>query len=215
MAEDVIQKLASKSITRGELQAAVEDDPALIPTIVGGLASPKASVRYGCARVLIDQSAKRPERLYPYWETFTGLLGCRYRPLTWSAIIVLANLSTVDAEKRFEAIFNRYYSLLGDGYLVTAANVVGNSAKIAKAKPHLADRIAERLLGVEELEVGPQMTEECRRVVAEQAVEAFDSFYDLLSPGEREKATAFVKRQRTSSRASLARAAREFLSMRS
>jgi len=214
MVDDAIQRLASKGITKGELQAAVEDDPALIPTIVGGLASPKAPVRYGCARVLMDLSAKRPERLYPHWEAFASLLGGRYRPLTWSAIAVIANLSAVDAEGRFEAIFDRYYSLLEDGYMVTAANVVGSSAKVARAKPRLADRIAERLLDVEKIATGPHMTEECRRVVVEEAVEALGSFYDLLSPGEKKKATAFVKRQRTSSRASLARAAEEFLAMK-
>jgi len=214
MVDDVVQRLASKGITKGELLAAVEGNPALIPSIVRGLASPKAPVRYGCARALLNLSEKHPKRLYPHWEAFASLLGGRYRPLTWGAIAVIANLSAVDAEGRFEAIFDRYYSLLEDGYMVTAANVVGNSAKVAKAKPHLADRIAERLLDVEKIATGPHMTEECRRVVVEEAVEALGSFYDLLSLGEKKKTSAFVKRQRTSSRASLARAAEEFLAMK-
>jgi hypothetical protein len=211
MADDILQRLAERSITKEELLRAAEGDPGLIPTLVDGLASPKAAVRYGCARVIIDLSARHPEWLYPHWDAFAGLLGCRYRPLIWGALTIIANLASMDVNGRFEAMFDKYYALLGDGYMVTAANVVGNSAKVARVKPHLADRIAEELLGVEGIKVGPHMTEECRRVVAEQAVEALGSFFDLLNPKERKKVNAFVKRQVGSSRRSLAAAAREFL----
>jgi hypothetical protein len=215
MADDILQRLAEKSIAKEELLRVAESDLRLIPTLVDGLASPKATVRYGCAGVLMDLSARHPERLYTSWEAFAGILGGRYRPLTWGALIIIANLVSVDVNGRFEALFDQYYALLGDGYMVTVANVVGNSAKIAKAKPHLADRIAERLLGVEGIKVGPHMTEECRRVVAEQAVEALGSFFDLLSPREREKVIGFVKKQVGSSRRSLAAVAEEFLAIRS
>jgi hypothetical protein len=214
MTDDIIQRLADKGITKEEMQVAVEGDPAMIPKVVEGLASTKAPVRYGCARVLMDLSIKHPQWLYPHWDAFASLLGGRYRPLTWGAIAIIANLCGVDAERRFEATFDKYYSLLEEGYMVTAANVVGNSAKVARAKPHLADRIAERLLGVEKIATGPHMTGECKRVVAEKAVEALGSFYDLLSRSARKKVIAFMKRQLTSSRASLARAAKEFLALK-
>jgi hypothetical protein len=162
----------------------------------------------------MNLSARHPEWLYPHWDAFANLLGGVYRPLTWSALTIIANLTSVDVNSRFEAMFDRYYSLLGDGYMVTVANVVGNSTKVARAKPHLADRIAEKLRGVEDIKTGLDMTEECRRVVTEQAVEALGSFFDLLSSREREKVIAFVKRQRGSSRKSLAAAAEEFLSLR-
>lgn len=215
MADDVIERLASKRISKGELQAAMEGDSSLIATVVGGLASPKAPVRYGCAKALMSLSAVRPDLLYPHWESFAELLGGRYRILTWSSIAIIANLSSVDAEGRFEALFDRYYALLGDGYMVTAANVAASSARVAKAKPHLADSIAERLLGVEGIATGPHMTEECKRVVAEAVVEALGSFYGLLSRAEKKKVVAFAERQRTSCRGSLARAAGLFLSSRS
>jgi hypothetical protein len=214
MADDITQRLAEKSITKEELLRVAEGDLRLTPMLVDGLTSPRAAVRYGCARTLMDLSGRHPEWLYSHWDAFANLLGGRYRPLTWSALIIIANLAIVDVNSRFEALFDRYYSLLGDGYMVTVANVVGSSIKVAKAKPHLADRIAERLLGVEGIEVGPHMTWECRRVVAEQAVEALGSFFDLLSSREREKVIAFVKRQRGSSRKSLAAAAEEFLASR-
>jgi len=214
MVNDVIRRLADKSITGEELLRAVEADRGLIPMVVDGLASAKPAVRYGCARVLTDLSARHPEWLYPHWDVFVGLLGGRYRPLTWSALTIIANLAGFDTDGRFEAIFERYYSLMGDGYLVTAANVVGNSAKVARAKPHLADAVAGKLLGVEAIKVGPHMTEECRRVLAEHAVEALDSLFELLSREERKKVIAFVRRQRGSSRKPLVAAVERFLALR-
>lgn len=211
MADDIIQRLAEKRITKEELLKEAEADPGMVPRLVEGLSSQKPAIRYGCSRVLMDLSALHPEWLYPHWDAFVDLLGGKYRPLTWGAVATIANLTGVDAGGRFEAAFERYYSLMGDGYLVTAANVVGSSAKIAMAKPHLADRIAERLLAVEGIEAAPHMTEECKRVVAEHAVAALRSFYDLLSPRMKEGVIAFMKRQRTSSRKSLAEAAEEFL----
>ncbi len=210
-ASNLIQRLATRDITKKELEEEAEGNPALVPKIVEGLASPKAAVRNGCARVLMNLSGRHPEWLYSHWEAFAGALDSGHRILSWGAIATIANLSAVDSESRFEAIFDRYYALIGDGYMVTVANVVGNSAKVARAKPRLADRIAEKLLGVEKIATGPHMTDECRRVVAEKAVEALGSFYHLLGPDMKKRVSAFVKKQLKSSRVSLAETAKEFL----
>jgi hypothetical protein len=213
LTDDILQRLAEKSITKEELLRGAEGNPRLIPGIVEGLASPKAAVRYGCAKALMGLSTRHPDWLYPHWEAIAGVLGGRYRPLTWSALTIIANLTPVDKGCKFEVIFDRYYSLLADGYMVTAANVVGNSPKVAKAKPNLADKIAEKLLSVEGIKVGRHMTEECRLVVAEQAVKALGEIFDLLALRERAKAIAFAKRQVGSSRKSLANTAKDFLSL--
>jgi hypothetical protein len=65
---------------------------------------------------------------------------------------------------------------------------------------------------VENLKTTPHLTEECRRVIAEKAVEAFDGFFDLVAVGDREVVVGFVGRQVGSSRVSLDRQAQAFLS---
>ena len=100
-----------------------------------------------------DLSEEYPEKLYPYFDKFTDLLDSRYRILTWNALAVIANLTRVDADKKFDAIFDKYYGLLNDDYMVTVANVVGNSSRIANAKPYLIPKITDELLKVQDISI--------------------------------------------------------------
>jgi hypothetical protein len=134
----LLQKLADKSLSKADLYKKVVENPQLLPEVLGGLSSSKAAVRYGCSSVLMNVTAKYPEKLYPHFDTFVGLLDSKYRILTWNATAAIANLCTVDADKKFDAAFDKYFSLINSGYLVTVANVVGNAGKIASAKPILS-----------------------------------------------------------------------------
>jgi len=209
MENELLKKLAAKTLTKDELRRKVEHDFSLLPTLLTGLSSPKAAIRYGCAKILMDLSAEYPEKLYPYMDDFVGLLGSKYRILTWNAMAIIANLAKVDKEQKFDAVFYRYYGFLKDEYMVTVANIVGNSGKIALAKPYLIPKITEKLLTVENLSVTPHLTDECKRVIAEAAIGAFDLFFDKVE--QKEKVLAFVERELNSSRKHLSVQAESFL----
>jgi hypothetical protein len=209
MENELLRKLADKSLTKEQLRQKVKQDFSLLLTLINGASSPKATVRYGCAKILMDLSAEYPDKLYPHMDAFVALLDSKYRILTWNAMAILANLSGVDKEKKFDAIFDKYYGFLNDEYLVTVANVVGNSGKIALAKPYLIPKITEKLLTVEHIAVTPHLTGECKRVIAEQVVEAFDLFFDKVT--QKAKVFSFVERQLDSSRKTLKIKAESFL----
>jgi hypothetical protein len=209
MENELLKKLADKSLTKDELRQKVEQDFSLLQTLFKGVSSQKAAIRYGCAKILMDLSAENPEKLYPHMNTFVSLLDSKYRILTWNAMAIIANLAKVDEEQKFDGVFDRYYGFLNDAYMVTVANVVGNSGKIALAKPYLIPKITEKLLTVENLSVTPHLTEECKRVIAEHAIGAFDLFFDKVE--QKEKVFAFVERQLNSSRRTLRIQAENFL----
>ncbi len=211
MDNELLVKLADKSLSKDGLRQRVEQDFGLVPVLVEGTCSPKAAVRYGCAKVLMDLSAEYPERLYPYMDSFIGLLNSKYRILVWNALAIIASLAGVDAEKKFDAVFDKYYGFLGNEYMVTVANTVGNSGKIALAKPYLIPKITSELLKVEHISVTPHLTEECKRVIAEAAVKTFDLFFDKLEEKEKNKVLDFVERQLGSSRRTLSEKAAVFL----
>jgi hypothetical protein len=206
---DLLQELEHKNITKPQLFRIVEADFDLLPELLKGTSSPSAAVRYGCGKVLMDLSEKYPGKLYPYLDTFVKLLGSRYRILTWNSMAIIANLTTVDRERKFDSILDKYYSFLDSGYMVTVANVVGNSAKIAVAKPYLADRIAVALLKVQELQVTPHLTEECKLVIAEHAIQTFGTIFNLTS--NKSSLLAFAQKYENSSRSSLRKQAQNFL----
>jgi len=204
-----LEKLGSKAITKEELFQKVEQNVSLLAEVLKGTSSSKAGIRYGCAKVLMDMSAKYPEKLYPYMESIIELLYSNYRILTWNAMAIIANLTKVDIDRKFDAIFDKYYSFLNDEYMVTVANAVGNSAKIALAKPHLVQKITTELLKVDNISLTPHLTEECKRVIKEHAIKSLDVFFDKIEAKER--VISFVKRQLDSPRASLKKEAQSFL----
>lgn len=209
MESGLLQKLVNKSITKEELLRKAEQNSDLLPILLKGVYSSKAAVRYGCAKVLMDLSEKYPEKLYPYMDSFIEILDSKYRILTWNAMAIIANLAKVDKDQKFDAIFDKYYSFLNDKYMVTVANVVGNSSKIALAKPHLVQKITNELLKVENISVTPHLTEECKRVIAETAIKSFDMFFDKIEA--KAKVISFVKRHLDSPRRTLRTEAENFL----
>ena len=207
----LLVKVADKTLTKEELHQKVKQNSDLLQVLLKGTHSPKATVRYGCAKVLIDLSEEHPEKLYPHMDTFITLLDSKYRILTWNAMAIIANIAKVDRENKFDAIFEKYYNFLNNEYMVTVANVVGNSGKIALAKPNLIPRITAELLKVEAISVTPHLTEECKRVIAEKAIGTFDSFFDKIGEKEKKQVLSFVERQLPSSRRTLSAKAADFL----
>jgi len=121
------------------------------------------------------------------------------------AIYIIANLTKVDSEERFEKIFNAYYGLLGDKSVIPAAHVAVNSGKIALAKPKLQAEITNRLLDID------STVQRHKDLVKASAIEAFDAYFEKSkdqariiefvkvqlnceSPKTREKAKAFLKK---------------------
>ena len=209
MESELLQKLANKSITKKELLQRMEQNFNLLPEVLNGVSSSKAAIRYGCAKVLMDLSEEHPEQLYPHMDSFINLLDSKYRILTWNAMAIIANLAKVDEDKKFDAIFDKYYSFLNDAYMVTVANVVGNSAKIALAKPHLTQKITKELLKVENISTTPHLTEECKRVIAEHTIKSFALFFNNIE--QKEKVISFVANHTNSPRKTLRKAAEDFL----
>ena len=203
------EALLDKSMTKEEFLNKVKQDFSLIPLLLKGVDHPKAAVRYGCAKVLMDLSSEHPEKLYPYFDSFIDLLDSKYRILKWNAFAIIANLTQVDTDKKFDAIFDKYYSFLENEYMVTVANVVANSGKIALAKPYLIPKITEELLKVQDISTSPHLTEECKRVIAQHVIKTLDLFFDRID--QKELVISFVKMHLDSPRKKLRTAAEKFL----
>ena len=209
MKHDLLGKLVDKSITKEGLLKKVKQNFDLLPEIIDGVSSGKAAIRYGCGKVLMDLSEEYPDKLYPYMDFFIKLLSSKYRILTWQAMFIIANLTKVDKNKKFDTIFDKYYSFLNDEYMVTVANVVGHSGKIALAKPHLIPKITKELLKVENIKTTPHLTDECKKVIAEKAIQSIDMFFPQIE--NKDEVISFVKKHAANSRKTLKTKSEEFL----
>jgi hypothetical protein len=93
--------------------------------------------------------------------------------------------------------------------MVTVANVVGTSGKIALAKPHLTKQIVEKLLTIENISITPHLSEECKRVITEHTIKSFDEFFPQIE--QKAKVFSFVKKHLNSPRKTLRTASEDFL----
>jgi hypothetical protein len=204
-----LERLANKSITKDELLEDVKQNFRLLPEILNGVSSSKAAIRYGCVKVLMDLSDEQPEKLYPHMDLFISLLDSKYRILTWNAMAIIANLTEVDTENKFDAIFDRYFSFLNDEYMVTVANLVGNAGTIATKRPNLTQKITDELLKVEKISITLHLTEECKNVVTEKTIKSFDLFFNQIE--NKDEVISFVKRQINNTRKSVRIESEKFL----
>jgi hypothetical protein len=162
-------------------------DEKVLQELLDGVLSKKDAVRYGSFKALNFLSEKHPEKLYANWDFFANLLGSDNTHHKYIAIYILANLTKVDSENRFEKLFNAYYAMLGDKSVIPAAHVAVNSGKIALAKPKLRAEITNRLLDIDSTVQGH------KDLVKAGAIEAFEVYFEQSE--DKARIFEFVKAQ--------------------
>lgn len=180
-------------------------NPRLLPEIMEGLNADKSRVKYGCAKALRLVSEQRPEVLSSHFDFFVRLLDHENKILQWDAAFVLSHLARVDARDKFAAVFRKYFSPIPGPVMITAATVIQGAARIAQAKPHLADRIAAEVLKVAKARY---QTPECRNVALGHAIVALGDILPLLRRPQ--PVVRFVRRQAKNPRAATRKKAEQF-----
>lgn len=206
---DVFNKIREKKVKAEDVAKKAIKDPSLLNEVYKGVSSTKARIRYGCAKILRVISEENPKKLYPRMEFFIELLDSDKRILKWNALYIIANLAKVDVKNKFDDMFEKYYSLLNAESMVTVANVVGNSGKIAKAKPHLTQKITNELLKTENITTKSHLTQECKNIIIGHAISALGMYFDQIT--NRDEVLSFVKRQLKNTRKATRAKAIDFL----
>jgi adenylate kinase family enzyme len=93
--------------------------------------------------------------------------------------------------------------------MVTVTNVIANSAKIASNKPYLVDKIIAELLKTQSLHTTPHLTEECKLVIAQHAIETFNTL--ICYTQNKQPLIDYTKNHQNSIRISLKKEANSFL----
>jgi hypothetical protein len=202
----LLQQISRKGSNKEQIAEQVIEQPDLLSEIFEGLNSDQANIKYGCDKILRRISEKAPELLYPHFGFFANNLSSENTFFKWGAIHILANLAAVDAENKFEKIFDDYFAPIPGPVLITAANVIKGAAKIASAKPHLAERIAQALLPVEKAKY---QNAECRNIALGQVIKTVGQFFDQIK--DKEPMIKLVRKQLKNSRNATKKVAETFM----
>jgi hypothetical protein len=178
----------------------------LLLDIFAGLKADRARIKYGHAKALRLISEQRPDALYPHFDRFVQMLDHENKIFQWQAAYVLSQLARVDAGGRFSAIFKRYFAPVPGPVMITAATVIQGGARIAKAQPKLAERVAAEILKVAKARY---QTAECRNVAIGHAIRALGEIQPLLRRPA--PVLRFVRRQLKNRRPATRKKAAQFL----
>ena len=206
MISQLQKEIAEKDSDKEEIADRVIKNPESLEEIFEGLNANKANIKYGCEKVLRLISEKNPAVLYPWFDFFVELLNSDNNFLNWGAIKIIANLTTVDSENKFESIFSKYFAPIPGPQLIPAANTIDSAAIIVLTKPHLTDRITRELLKVEKARY---QTVECRNIALGKAIKSFDQFFDQIE--DKEPVIKLIKKQLKNTRNATKKKAEKFL----
>jgi hypothetical protein len=201
---DILDKLGKKEIKAEEIAEEIENS-GFLPEILNGISSENPRVRFKSAKILRIVSEQNPEMLYSKMDSFIRLLESENNILKWNAMDIIANLTLVDSENKFDEIFEKYYGLLSDESMVTAGHVADNSGKIAKAKPYLQNKITTELLKIESIPRG----QECKNILLGKVILSFGQYIDQVK--NKEKIISLAKRQLNNTRNATKKKAEKFL----
>ena len=171
---------------------------------LNGILSKNDKIRSNSFEVLNQISLKHPKMLYLKWDYLANLLNSSNHYQRNISIRLIANLTFVDTENKFESIFDKYFNNIDGNRTMVAGQAAFNSGIIAKAKPNLQTKITNRLLNIEKSHKGKQID-----LIKAYAIEAFDKYFEESS--DKTEILDFVKAQLDSKSPKTRKVAKEFL----
>ena len=200
----MLPEMHDKDVSIESVAEKALQDEKLLSELLDGLKSKEETLRYNCFRVLLLISQEHGTALYPKWDYFVEIMTGDNAYWKMSGLLLIASLTRVDTNNRFDKIFDLYYSLLGDKGTVVPAYVAANSGKIARAKPYLQDKITDKLLNIDKIYPGKQPA-----LIKGHAIEAFGEYFE--ETGNKDKIVEFVRNQLNSDSPRTRKQAENFL----
>jgi len=173
--------------------------------LLDGLVSKNETYRYNCFKVLLQVSESQPQVLYPQWDYFVELLNSQNSYHRSIALRMLANLTCIDQDNRFDSMFDQYFELLNDEKIVTARYLAQNAWKIARSRPDLQGRIIQKLLSVERT----RFSQAQKDLLSADIIQSLNELYE--SAPEKQAILAFVEGRLNCSSPKTRQAAKAFL----
>ena len=183
----------------------MKNDESSLRSALAGLSS-AGTEKFKTAKALVSLSESQPEALEPVFEEIAALLSSGNNIIKWSAYQIMANLAAVAPDDRVEGILDRYLAPIPGPAMITAGHAIRGSARMAASHRHLANRIVQAILQVEQ---GRYKSEECRNIAIGHAITALGSMESSVR--RLEHVIAFVRRQTWNTRPGTRKKAELFL----
>ncbi|GMQ61611.1 hypothetical protein [Vallitalea maricola] len=146
-------------------------------------------VYYNSYYVLAHASEIKPELFYEYWNQFASLLNHNNSYHRDIGMTLIANVTAVDVDNKFDHIFDEYVKCIDDEKFMTAQCCVRNLKKILKYREELIEKISNMVLNIEHITSYPKKQTELLKY---DILEIFDSVYDKVEVDDKSKIDIFI-----------------------
>lgn len=189
-----VEKLARKAVNNQEL----------FQELKAGVRSKDNPTRQNSFKAMQVIAQENPDFLYGEWDYFQEMLKSPNNYHKYIAIYILASLTSVDTDNKFETIFDDFYRVLAGDKAMTASHVALNSSIIAHNKPDLRPRIVDILTSIDDIHQGKQ-----KELIKAYAIESLQKIYPEAE--DQQLIENFVKSQMDSKSPKTRKMAKSFL----
>lgn len=172
--------------------------------LLDAITSKNDLIRFNCNNILFKLSEENPNVLYPHWDYFVELLKSNNNYHKLIALELIANLTKVDIENRFEDIFDEYFKIINSEKTMVAGHLAGVSGKIAYNKPNLQNKITNILLNIDNTNKGKQV-----ELIKAYIIDSLSYYFQDIK--NKNDIITFVKNQQNSASPKTRDKAKEFL----
>lgn len=175
----LINQLKTKPILQDLVKRAL-DDPTMIDACFEIIGTESSGIKFASTKIIRLISEQKPELVYPYYDVVMGWFEHPNSFIKWDGIRIMANLWDVDRAVKFMPMYERYFDMIRDPQMITAANVIGQAWKLISIRPELEPDITRRLLEVPNITYlyKGEPSPECGRIVSGQVLECFGHYFD-------------------------------------
>jgi hypothetical protein len=157
---------------------AMNDDLSRDEIIKQMITNPDIMVYYHCYYVVVKASGERPELFYKYWDEIATLLKHENSYHRNFALEILANLTKVDRENRFDKVFPDFFKHFNDIKFMTGQCCTRSCLKVLENKKELRDQMIPVLL---EVDHRSSYTMKQKDLLKCDILEILDHFYEEIS----------------------------------
>lgn len=179
-------------------------DKSLISKYINGLTSKNFTYLENCFNALRIIPEKNPDFLYSHWDFFINHIKSNNSYHKTATIIIISNLTSVDKEKRFEIIFDKFYDNLKFEKIIFIIYLIKQPRKIVNSKINLEEKITSILLNINSIHPERQL-----ELVKSAVIESFSQYYSKIK--NKEDIINFIEKQLNSNSLKTKKTAKEFL----
>ena len=180
------------------------NDPEYLQTLLDDILSKDDQVRFSSFQTLLTISEKHPDVLYKHWDQLAKMLSSKNSYHQYIGIHLIANLTRIDSENKFDQIYENYFGIIKQGRTMTSAHAIEKAGKIAKFKQQYRSKITSLLLNFDNIYKGKQT-----ELMKASVIRAFSYYFE--ESNQKEDIIKFAKKSEGSNSPKAHKLAIEFL----